>query len=162
MRWTRRLSGVSRSLASTPPALGGFSLVELMVALAIAGILLFVALPGYQYAVLKSGRVAARASLLDVMARQEQFFVNNKRYAVSLDSLGLPTTYHVDSQGDAVQIASAAYRVELDLLEEAYAGVAAVPVNRQTGDSACMTFTLSRIGVRAVSGTRSADPAECW
>ncbi len=140
----------------------GFSLIEMMVALAVAGILFFVALPGYQYAVIKSSRMAARATLLEVMALQEQYFVNNKRYALSLGSLGLPDTYYVDSQGEVVETGSASYQITLDLLEGSYNGATALPVNRQAGDSACMAFSLSRLGIRAVSGTLSANPADCW
>lgn len=140
----------------------GFSLLEMMVALAVAGIVFSVALPGYQNAVLKSGRSAARASLLEVLARQEQFFVNNKAYATRFDSLGLPDPYFVDSRGDAVAMSSATYRVKLDVLDGSYSGVTAAPVNRQADDAACMAFSLSRIGIRTVSGTLSARPAECW
>ena len=145
-----------------PRARTGFSLLEMMVALAVAGTLFFVALPGYQYAVIKSGRVAARASLLEVIARQEQFFVNNKRYAVALVSLGLPEPYHVDDQGEAVTPGSATYRVKLDLLDGSFLGATAVPVNRQAADSACMAFSLSRLGIKTVSGALSSSPADCW
>lgn len=151
-----RRCGAARALGS------GFSLIELMVALAVAGILFFIALPGYQYALVKSGRMAARVALLDVMARQEQYFASNKRYALTLDGLGLPAPYHVDGQVEAVAPAVAAYQVDLDLQEGRYVGATAVPVNRQAEDSACMAFSLSSTGVKAVSGTLSANPADCW
>jgi len=134
----------------------------MMVALAVAGILFFVALPGYQYAVLKAARAAARATLLEVTARQEQYFINNKAYAADLGALGLPATYFIDGQGDTVGEQRASYRISLELTEGRYGGVRAVPLNRQAIDTACMTFSLSRLGVRAVSGALSADPAHCW
>ncbi len=140
----------------------GFSLIEMMVALAVAGILLFVALPGYRYAVLKSSRAAARATLMDVSARQEQYFVNHKRYALGLGALGLPDPYHIDSQGDVVGQEAASYRISLDLSQGDYDGATASPVNRQASDSACMAFSLSRLGIRAVSGALASSPAECW
>lgn len=150
-------------IAAAPPApRPGFSLVELLVALAIAGVLLFVALPGYQYVVLKSTRAAARASLLDVVSRQEQYFVNTKRYATNLGSLGLPDPYHVDSHGDAIDPGAASYRISLDLADGDYTGAVAAPVNRQASDSGCMAFSLARTGVRSVSGALASDPGECW
>jgi type IV pilus assembly protein PilE len=140
----------------------GFTLIEMLVALAIAGILFFVALPGYQYAVIKSTRAAARAALVDVISRQEQYFVNHKRYAVALESLGLPPDFYVDGQGEIVGRQSAAYQVSLKFLDGSYSGVQAAPLNRQAGDSACMTLSLSSIGVRSVSGSLALEQATCW
>ena len=138
----------------------GFTLVEMLVALVIAGILFFVALPGYQYAVLKSNRAAARGALLDLISRQEQYFVNHKRYAAALPELGLPGDLYIDAQGEPVSAQVAVYHIQLELVGGSYHGVQAVPLNRQSADSGCMTLSLSRIGVRSVSGTRS--PADCW
>jgi type IV pilus assembly protein PilE len=153
---------VGRVDAAPPAHRPGFSLVELLVALAITSVLLLVALPGYQSVVLKSARAAARASLLDVVSRQEQYFVNNKRYAINLGSLGLPDPYHVDSQGDAVEPAAASYRISLDLADGDFTGAVAAPVNRQVNDSRCMAFSLARSGIRSVSGGQASDPGECW
>ncbi|MEE4145006.1 MAG: type IV pilin protein [Halieaceae bacterium] len=144
------------------PVQPGFSLLEMMVALAVAGILFFVALPTYQYAVLKSTRMAARVTLMEVMARQEQYFANNKRYATDLGAIGLSDPYHVDNQGSASDPANASYRISLELTEGEYAGALAVPLNRQAGDHDCLAFSLSRLGVRAVTGTLSERPRECW
>jgi len=162
MRQPAKTGACSGNGATLPRWRRGFSLIEMMVALAVAGILLFVALPGYQYAVLKSTRAAARATLMDVISRQEQYFVNNKRYALSLGALGLPDPYHVDSRGEGVEPARAAYRISLDLPDGEYNGALAEPVNRQANDRACMAFSLSRLGTRAVSGALEANPAGCW
>ena len=140
----------------------GFSLLEMLVALVVAGILFFVALPAYQHAVVKSTRAAARATLLEVIALQEQHFVNYKRYAGNLGALGLPEPYHVDNRGGMSAPATAAYRISLELTEGQYRGARAVPVNRQTGDHACMEYSLSILGVRAVSGTLAGRPGQCW
>lgn len=157
------LSGRTPGIDSRPPARQpGFSLIEMMVALAIAGILFFVALPGYQYAVLKSTRAVARAALMDVMSRQEQYIVTNKRHGTRLAELGLPESYYLDNKGEAASAEDSVYRVDLDLVDGAYQGVTARPVNRQAADTDCMAFSLSAIGIRAVSGSLSASPGECW
>ncbi len=140
----------------------GFSLIELLVALAIASILLFLAMPGYQAVILKSNRAAARGVLIGVMSRQEQYFVNNKAYATSLDSLGLPVPYFIDRQAASVAASAAIYRIELNIVADAYDGVTATPVNRQTDDRACLAFAINRLGVRRVTGALSATPADCW
>ena len=143
-------------------ARAGFSLLEMLVVLVIAGVLLFVALPAYRYTVIKSTRAAARGILLDVQSRQEQYFVNNKLYAVNLAGLGLPDPYYVDGQADAVGRESAAYRIALEVQDVAYEGVSATPINAQAGDSACGTLLVTRAGARAASGSQSPNPPDCW
>ena len=140
----------------------GFSLIEMMAVLVIASVLYFVALPGYQHLLIKSGRAAARGTLLDVLARQEQHFVNNKRYATDLHDLGLPLPFYIDAQAQAVETGRATYRIDLDIRDGSYVGAVAVPLNRQSLDRECMTFSLSHTGVRAVSGRALREPARCW
>ena len=140
----------------------GFSLIELMVALAIAAILLLLATPGYQAVILKSNRAAARGVMLGVMSRQEQYFVNNKAYATNMENLGLPVPYYIDRQAEPVAASAAIYRIELNIVADAYDGVTAIPVNHQTDDSPCLAFAINRLGVRTVTGTLSASPADCW
>jgi type IV pilus assembly protein PilE len=143
--------------------MAGFSLLEMMIVLLIAGILLLVALPGYRGSVLKSSRAAAWGALVDVMARQEQYFINNKRYSLNLDGLGLPSPFYIDKQAEPVTEGRAVYRIELDIESDTYMGVKAVPENDQLEDRACMTFAISSIGVRSVSGTSSSShPEHCW
>lgn len=161
--WVRKMhTGGLRHGVSSPAGAAGFTILELMTVLVIAAILFFVALPGYQYAVLKSGRAAARGILLNVMTRQEEYFINNKRYAVALADLGLPEPFYIDRQAEAVGQARAAYRVDLAIENEVFVGVAAAPRNRQAQDEDCMTFSLSRTGIRGVSGSFASAPGHCW
>ena len=136
----------------------GFSLIELMIVLVVAGILFFVALPAYQNSVLKSNRAAARGVLLDLASRQEQYFINNKEYADALTDLGLPATYYVDNQAEIVAQGDAVYLITLSTVNNFT--VSAVPQNRQTKDSQCGTLTYNRMGVKGESGSLS--PSECW
>ena len=140
----------------------GFSLIEMMVALAIAAIQLYVALPAYEHSVVKSTRAAARMALLDEMSRQERYIDNNNRYGTDLGELGLPDPYYIDGKGDAVAPGLSAYRVSLDLVGGTYRGVTARPLNRQARDSGCMSFSLSTVGIRTVSGSLSGNPRDCW
>lgn len=59
----------------------GFTLVELMVALAIIGILASIALPSYQQYVIRGNRAAAQAEMLDIASRQQQFMLADREYA---------------------------------------------------------------------------------
>lgn len=65
----------------------GFTLIELMVAVVIVGILAAIAYPSYQSYILKGNRASAQAFLMDSAQRQAQYFLDNRAYATSLDVL---------------------------------------------------------------------------
>ena len=71
----------------------GFTLIELIVAVAIVGILASIALPAYREYVIRGHRRAAQAAMMEIATRQQQFFVANRAYAGNIDELGyvLPT-----------------------------------------------------------------------
>jgi type IV pilus assembly protein PilE len=77
----------------------GFSLIELMVALAIIAILAALALPSYRQYVIRSHRRAAQASMMDIASRQQQYFVANRAYASTSD-LGYVLPTEVDEYYD--------------------------------------------------------------
>lgn len=65
----------------------GFTLIELMIVVAIVGILAAIAYPSYRDQVIKSRRSDAHSVLLDVAARQERFYFDNGSYANALSAL---------------------------------------------------------------------------
>jgi type IV pilus assembly protein PilE len=70
----------------------GFSLIELMIALAIIAILASIAIPSYRQYLIRSNRRAAQASLMDIANREHQYFVANRAYADDAElGYALPT-----------------------------------------------------------------------
>jgi type IV pilus assembly protein PilE len=67
----------------------GFTLMELMITVAIIGILAAVALPSYQQYIIRGARAAAQAEMMDVANREQQYFLANRVYA---DKATLPYT----------------------------------------------------------------------
>lgn len=59
----------------------GFSLIELMIVVAIVGIVMAIALPSYEAYRVRSSRAAAQAVLLEIYAKQESFAQKERRYA---------------------------------------------------------------------------------
>tara|TARA_B110000196_G_scaffold259003_1_gene229871 strand:- start:99 stop:638 length:540 start_codon:yes stop_codon:yes gene_type:complete len=62
----------------------GFTLIELMIVIAIIGILVSVAMPSYRHYVLESQREDTMAKLLQIIQLQERFYLNTTTYAANM------------------------------------------------------------------------------
>ena len=90
----------------------GFTLIELMITVAVVAILTAIAYPAYTQFIIRSKRSAAQAQMMDIATRQQHFLVANRGYAdtAALTSSGytLPAevaanyTYKVDADNSAM------------------------------------------------------------
>jgi type IV pilus assembly protein PilE len=158
-------------LNSRPNA--GFTLIELVVAVTIVGLLTVIAMPAYRIYVLRSNRAVAKAVLVDMAAREETYFVDRKTYG-ALSVLGLNTYLNRDSSTSATQTSSSIYQLSVGTLITTAAcpatgvsgsvtsagyTVAATPVGTQVNDTSCVTLCLTSTGMRLASAGTAAD---CW
>lgn len=82
----------------------GFTLLELVIAVAIIGILASIAYPSYQKYVLRSKRTAAQAEMMNIANLQQQYFLANRSYA-DKTSLGYAVSAEVASNYvDSIQL----------------------------------------------------------
>lgn len=74
---------------------GGFTLIELMMVVAIVGILLAVVLPAFQDQIIRGHRAAAKTEMLEISNRQQQFLLSDRAYAntatLTASGYGMPT-----------------------------------------------------------------------
>lgn len=133
-----------------------FTLIEMMVTVAIIGILMTIALPSYQKYVLRAHRADAIALLNETAAREERYYAQNNHYVTAnsdMASLGLRNSGASDNSY---------YQLSLAEGEDDDAGyvLTASVQGTQTADSECLDFTLNGAGERGVTGSEAA--ATCW
>lgn len=78
----------------------GFTLIELMMTLAIIGIVMAIAWPNYQQYIAKGKRAEAQSFLMDLAQRQQQFLLDARRYAADPDELGMQIPVNVAENYD--------------------------------------------------------------
>jgi type IV pilus assembly protein PilE len=131
----------------------GFTLVELMIAVLIVGILAAVATPSYRRYVLRATRAEAKQALLARASDLERCYTRNNTY---VDAAATPCPVAANLATPAVGIK---YKLQAQTLAANSFLLQAVPVNGQQADT-CGTFTLDDKNSRGVSGTPSAP--DCW
>jgi type IV pilus assembly protein PilE len=142
--------------------MAGVTLLELLVTVAIIGILGAIAYPSYTNYVMRTNRVVGKSLLLQVADRQEQFFADNKRYTTDLTQLGYNANgFMVDDQGAYVADADAnrLYRISLtNATATTFTANAAPQLNQATRDTNCQTLTLTHRGLKGQTGAST----DCW
>ena len=124
----------------------GFTLIELMVVVAILGILMVVAVPSYQEHVLVTKRSDGKVGLLEMAEKQERYYAANSSYATTLLLLyGSSATKYSDKEYYSMTITSA---------DANGFALSAAAQGTQTDDPGCTTLKYSQAGTKGPSG--------CW
>jgi type IV pilus assembly protein PilE len=137
----------------------GFTLIELMVVIAVVAILGTLAVSTYRSYILRTNRTEGRMALLATQVAQEKFFLQNNQYAQDIATviaappagLGINLTAGGVTTGGNYTVSFSAVTANTYTLQ-------AVATGTQTRDTAaCLTFTINEQGQRT-----PADSTGCW
>ncbi|OYX57244.1 MAG: hypothetical protein B7Y96_06760 [Comamonadaceae bacterium 32-67-11] len=131
----------------------GFTLVELMIVVAIIAILAAIALPSYQRHVTETRRDAATACLLELAQFAERHYTTNMAYT----GLVLPT---IQCSTDLAQH----YTFSLNGVPDARTySIQAVAIGGQAArDAACLTLRIDQRGTQTALNNANAASPGCW
>lgn len=144
----------------------GFSLVELMITLAIISIVSAIAYPSYRENVRRGNRVEARALMLENAQYMERFFTENNSYLQTAGALPVaPVLPNLVSPRGASET-KANYKISFSPASPRTMTtfeIQAEPVNGMATDD-CKTFTYNHLGQKGTVGTLSGGMTTetCW
>lgn len=122
----------------------GFTLIELMIVVAILGILSAIAYPSYTSYVRKGNRADAIAGLLSLAGRMEEFYMNADTYKdAPLISASSPEGLYTMSISN----------------DTAFGYTITATRTPATADPECLTLSLDNIGQKTATGSNASN---CW
>lgn len=134
-------------------AMQGFTLIELMVVVAVVAILAAIALPSYQDSVRKSRRGQVKADVVELAQRAERWHTINNTY------VGFWATVPVADRVSPRTGGTAAYAITMAEAANTFL-FTGTPQGGQTADVRCMTLTLNQAGAKDRTGTGALS--DCW
>lgn len=134
----------------------GVTLVELMIVVAILGILASVAIPSYSSYVIRTKRTEAKTALMGLAQRMERCYTVNNNYTGCLTlpvyapagATAANASYQIDWAAGAPSGSSQAFEL------------VATPKNGQARDTKCANLSINELGRQEASGTL--DDLKCW
>jgi type IV pilus assembly protein PilE len=125
----------------------GFTLVEVLITVAIIGIISSIAYPSYVDFVVRSNRSEGLRELMRIANLQEQFYVDNRSYTATMTDLGLNADPFLTENGH--------YSIDATLVNDTFTLVATATGTQATKDTACGTISVTNTGQKTPA-------SNCW
>jgi type IV pilus assembly protein PilE len=128
----------------------GFSLIELMLVIALIGILTSIILPTYHHHLTRARRTNATIALTEIASRLEQYYAKNTTYSgAKIDDLSINDNGYKGFYTMAIKADTNTYLIEAD------------PIGTQAmEDASCGTLSVDQNGSKKISG--NSNLASCW
>ncbi|MDO6773741.1 type IV pilin protein [Shewanella sp. 3_MG-2023] len=125
----------------------GFTLIEVMITVVIIGILASIAYPSYTKFAAKGARADALSGLMNLTNRQEQFYLDHKKFTKNMKQLGMDADPYIVDNGF--------YEIDASVGNATRYTLQATAIGTQaTRDTACPVIQITSDGVKT--------PTECW
>lgn len=140
-----------RTFPAAPPRQRGFTILELLITVAVIGILSAVAYPSYTGYVTRGKRSEGRAALVDTAAKLERYYSDHSKYATANNAFPTLTGFSTSTETGKYTLSIATSGTF-----QSYT-LTATPT---FDDPDCGNLTYTQAGTKGISGTSSV--AECW
>lgn len=152
------LPGCSRRIRSM-----GFSLIELMIVVAVIAVIAAIGYPSYINSVVKTKRAAAEGCVAQYAAAMERYYTVNLRYdkdPAGTDNglVGKPPPTPLDCS--SAQKSGADYDFSVVATNDTFTATATPKGAQASRDTACATLSIDQLGTKSATGTDGA--AKCW
>ncbi len=143
------------------PGAGGFTLIELVIAVVITGLLLAIAIPSYREQIRRGYRSLATTALMDRAARLERCAALDPNNGFTATNTACPTfpSNVTDEANNALWTITIPTRTATTYTLQARA----VTGSQTASDTTCTVIQLTQTGARSSTNSSSADStATCW
>ena len=141
----------------------GFTLIEMMITVAIVAILAAIAYPSYRNYVLRAHRAEGKSALLQLQVAQEKYFLQNNRYAIKAGSTNeLTPAPSSGGLGIASTTENGYYTINLTNSTATTYTATATATGGQAEDTNCTILSLTHEGKQESKNSSSTASTGCW